>query len=101
MSEQNEATKTLLALAYKYTHLVGDPASELPFALLNLAAGQGVKPDRQDGVSQVVFQTLWRSGWIEVELQASDLVKRLYRLSDSGRAEVERLQSIASEGAGI
>ena len=101
MPEQDEAIQTLLALANKYTHLVGTPDSNAPFALLNLAAGSAAKPDRQEGVPHDVFDILWRSGWIELELQASDLVKRLYRLSPRGLAQVERLQSAATDGAGI
>jgi len=101
MPQQDEATKTLIALSERYTHLVGTPEGNSPFALLNLGAGQGEKPDRQEGVPYAVFDTLWHSGWIEVELQASDLTKRLYRISPRGRTQVERMQSAAGDGAGI
>lgn len=101
MNEQDEAIKTLIALADRYTHLIGSPEDNAPLALLDLGSGQASKPDRQEGVPRGVFEVLWHSGWIELELQASDLVKRLYRISPQGRAYVERLQSTASEGAGI
>lgn len=101
MPEQDEAVKTLIALAGRYTHLMGTPDGNGPFALLNLGTGQTEKPDRQEGVPHVIFDTLWHSGWIELELQASDLTKRLYRISPSGRAQLERLQSTAGDGAGI
>ena len=101
MPDQDDALRTLLALAGKYTHLVGTPEGNSPFALLNLGAGQTAKPDRQDGVPHEVFEILWHSGWIEVELQASDLTKRLYRISPRGRAQVEQLQATADDGAGI
>jgi hypothetical protein len=101
MPEQDEAIKTLAALSERYTHLIGTPEGNSPFALLNLGAGQAEKPDRREGVPRGVFEMLWHSGWIEVELQASDLSKRLYRISPRGRAQLERLQSAAGDGAGI
>jgi hypothetical protein len=101
MPEQDEALKTLLALTGRYTHLIGTPDGNAPFALLNLGAGQAEKPDRQEGVAHATFDVLWHSGWIEVELQASDLTKKLYRISPRGRAQVERLQSGGGDGAGI
>ena len=101
MPESDESIKTLIALTGKYTHLIGAPDGDSSFALLNLAAGQAEKPDRQEGVPRAVFQALWQSGWIEVELQASDLTKRLYRISPRGRAQVERAQSAGGDGAGI
>ena len=93
--------QTLIALTERYTHLIGTPDGDSPFALLNLAAAQSEKPDRQEGVPHALFDVLWHSGWLEVELQASDLNKRLYRISPRGRAQVERLQSAAGDGAGI
>jgi hypothetical protein len=101
MPEQDQAIDTLIALTGRYTHLIGTPEGTSAFALLNLAAGQAEKPDRQEGVPHAVFDILWHSGWIEVELQASDLNKRLYRISPRGRAQVERLQSATGDGAGI
>lgn len=101
MPERDEASNTLIALSGRYTHLIGSPEGNLPFALLNLGAGQAEKPDRQEGVPHSVFDVLWHSGWIEVELQVSDLTKRLYRISPRGRTQVERLLSAAGDGAGI
>lgn len=101
MPEQDQAIKTLIALTGRYTHLVGTPEGNSPFALLNLGAGEAEKPDRKEGVPHAVFDILWHSGWIEVELQASDLNKRLYRISARGRAQVERLPSATGDGAGI
>ena len=100
MPEKDAATDILLALAGEYTHLVGSPEENGPFALLSLAPTHSAKPDRREGVPYSVFQTLWRSGWIEVELQAGDLNKRLYRISPQGRAQLERLQA-QGDGAGI
>jgi hypothetical protein len=101
MPEEDEAIKTLLALSQRYTHLIGTPEGNSPFALLSLGTGEAEKPDRREGVPHGVFEVLWHSGWIEVELQASDLTKRLYRISPQGRAQVERVQSAAGDGAGI
>lgn len=101
MPNHNEAIETLLVLSGRYTHLVGSPEGDLPFALINLGAAAAEKPDRQEGVPRSVFDLLWHSGWIEVELQASDLTKKLYRISSRGRAQLERLQSAQGDGAGI
>ncbi len=101
MPDKDEAMETLIELADKYTHLVGIPEGSAPFALLNLGPGHPEKADRRDGIPHVVFDILWHSGWIESELQASDLTKRLYRISERGRAQVERLQTDAGDGAGI
>lgn len=101
MPEKDEAIKTLIELADKYTHLVGTPEGKASFALLNLGPGSPEKPGRRDGIAHGVFEILWHSGWIESELQASDLTKKLYRISDRGRAQVERVQMEAGDGAGI
>ena len=101
MPDKDEAIKTLIELADRYTHLVGTPEGTASFALLNLGGGRPEKPDRRDGIPHDVFEVLWHSGWIESELQASDLTKKLYRISDRGRAQIERLQMEDGDGAGI
>lgn len=101
MPNKDEVTETLIQLAGKYTHLVGTPEGNAPFALLNLGPGNVEKANRRDGIAHSVFETLWHSGWIESELQASDLTKKLYRISARGRAQVERQQSGIGDGAGI
>jgi hypothetical protein len=101
MPEQEDAMKTLMSLSDRYTHLIGTPEGNAPFALLNLGAGQAEKPDRQEGVPHPTFDVLWHSGWIELELQANDLTKKLYRISTRGRAQIERVQAGGGDGAGI
>lgn len=100
MQDEDQALETLAALTGKYTHLMGTLEGNSPFVLLNLAAGEAQKPDRQEGIPRSVFEILWHSGWIELELQATDLNKRLYRISARGRAQMNRFES-AGDGAGI